>query len=57
MIEQPLPRIAVPLEAGFPDTILDVQAVLERAYDEGAYVRRLDYSKAPAPPLSAENAE
>jgi hypothetical protein len=56
-VQQRLPRIFVPLEAGFPDVVLDVQAVLERAYDEGAYARLLDYSKAPVPPLSAENAE
>ncbi|HLK60702.1 MAG TPA: DUF4058 family protein [Chthonomonadaceae bacterium] len=55
-VQQSLPHISVPLEAEVPDVILDVQAVLERAYDEGAYARLLDYSREPVPPLSAENA-
>lgn len=55
-LQQPLPRIAVPLETPLPDVVLDVQAVLERAYDEGAYARLLDYSKEPVPPLSPEYA-
>jgi len=56
-VKQALPKISVPLEDGLPDVTLDLQAVLERAYDDGAYSRIVDYRAVPVPPLSAENAE
>jgi len=51
-----LPRIHVPLADGDPDIVLDLQAVFNRCYDEGAYVRRLDYRREPTPPLQGEDA-
>jgi hypothetical protein len=51
-LQQRLPRIRVPLANGEPDIVLDVQAVFDRCYDEGAYARRLDYRREPLPPLS-----
>jgi hypothetical protein len=56
-VRQRLPRISVPLEAGIPDVVLDVQAVLERAYEDGAYSRVIDYRVEPVPPLTAENSD
>lgn len=41
--DPPLPRIRVPLADSEPDIVLDLQAVFERCYDEGAYTRRVDY--------------
>lgn len=51
-LRQRLPRIRVPLAHGEPDIVLDVQAVFDRCYDEGAYARRLDYRREPLMPLS-----
>ena len=51
-----LPRIAVPLDEGVADVVLDLQAVLERCYDEAGYARKMDYRSEPVPPLSPEDA-
>lgn len=51
-LRQRLPRIRVPLDHGEPDIVLDMQAVFDRCYDEGAYARRLDYRGDPLTPLS-----
>ena len=51
-----LPRIAVPLRAGEPDVTLDLQAVVDRHYTDMAYERDLDYTNAPAWPLSDADA-
>jgi hypothetical protein len=56
-LRQRMPRVAVPLLDDDPDLILDLQAVFERCYDEGAYARRLDYRRDPVPPLSRADAE
>ena len=52
-----LPRIAVPLDEGVPDVALDLQACLERCYEDADYGRRIDYMKVPVPPLSPEDTE
>lgn len=54
-VRVPLPRIAVPLDVGIPDVILDLQIVFDRFYDAGFYQRRLDYTEEPMPPLSQED--
>jgi hypothetical protein len=46
-----LPRVGIPLAEGDPDVPLDVQAVLEQAYEAGAYRDRLPYDKPCQPPL------
>jgi hypothetical protein len=51
-LRQRLPRIRVPLLGNDPDVVLDLQAVFDRCYDEGAYTRRLDYHREPVPPLA-----
>ncbi|MCS7252730.1 MAG: DUF4058 family protein [Armatimonadota bacterium] len=56
-VRQRLPRILVPLADGDPDVVLDLQAVFDRCYDEGAYVRRIDYRREPAVALQGEDAE
>lgn len=55
-IRQPLPRVPVPLIDGDPDVVLDLQSVFGRCYVEGAYERRLDYTKPPEVALSSEDA-
>lgn len=49
---QPLPRIRIPLKAEDPDVELDLQQVLNTAYDRAAYDLDVDYRAAPKIPLS-----
>jgi hypothetical protein len=49
-----LPEIAVPLLPGDGDVPLDLQAVLDRCYDEVSYRRRVRYGAEPVPPLNVE---
>lgn len=51
-LPQRLPRIRVPLRPDDPAAVLDLQAVLDRAYDRAAYDLVLDYRSEPVPPLS-----
>jgi hypothetical protein len=55
-LRDPLPRVAVPLRDPEPDATLDLGALLARAYETGAYARRVDYSRDPAPPLAPADA-
>lgn len=50
-----LPRIRVPLKPGDTDVVLDLQEVLDRAYDEGPFGDRVDYSDAPDGRMAAED--
>jgi Protein of unknown function (DUF4058) len=57
-LESKLPVIAVPLLVGDPDVLLDLQAVFDRAYDEGPYDRAVRYDMATVEPaLSPQLAE
>ena len=56
-MQQRLPRIHIPLFDGDPDVVLDLQSVFNRCYDEGAYVRRLDYRRKPPTPLEGDDAQ
>jgi hypothetical protein len=50
----PLPVIPIPLKPRDPDARLDLQAVLDGAYDRAGYDLRIDYRGEPDPPLSDE---
>ena len=50
-----LPRFRVPLAADDRDTVLDLQAAVARAYDQGDFGKKLDYTRPPAMRLSDEN--
>ncbi|WP_448541793.1 DUF4058 family protein [Roseiflexus sp.] len=52
---QPQPRIAIPLHPPDPDAVLDVQAVLERCYEHGAYSDLIDYRLDPEVALPADD--
>ncbi|MFQ6044287.1 MAG: DUF4058 family protein, partial [Candidatus Poribacteria bacterium] len=56
-LRQRLPRIHIPLQDSDPDIVLDLQAVFNRCYDEGAYARRLNYRSEPPIPLPDKNAQ
>ena len=51
-LEDPLPRIAVPLLPGEGYVIVELQPVFDRCYDGGSYRREIDYLRdEPEPPL------
>ena len=52
-LSERLPKIAIPLAGNDSDVVLDVQAVLEKAYEDGCYEDRIDYHKPCRPPLAA----
>ena len=47
-----LPRVPVPLDPGVPPLFVELQPLLDRAYDTGRYARHLDYDHPLRPPLS-----
>ncbi len=51
-----LPRMRIPLKEPDPDVVLDVQAVLDRCYDNGGYADLIDYRRPPSASLSPEEA-
>jgi Protein of unknown function (DUF4058) len=50
-----LPRFRVPLASDDRDTVLDLQAAVLRAYDQGDFHKAIDYTRDPATRLSDEN--
>jgi len=55
-LNQSLPRIAIPLRANDRDVALDLQQVIEQAYEDGRY-DRTDYGQPLNPPLLPDDAE
>jgi hypothetical protein len=53
-LSQRLPVIPIPLRPGDDDSPLDLQAVLNAAYDRARYGRVIDYTQEPVPPLSKQ---
>ena len=52
-----LPLVAIPLLPGDAAVTLDLQAVFERRYDAGPYMREINYGVDPiVPPLCPEQA-
>ncbi|HEX3446915.1 MAG TPA: DUF4058 family protein [Isosphaeraceae bacterium] len=51
-LSQRLPVIPIPLRAGDDDAPLDLQSVLDTAYDHAGYDTDINYTKEPVPPLS-----
>lgn len=49
-LRQRLPRPRIPLRSSDPDVVLDLPAAFSRAYEEGAYLHRVDYRQPPPPP-------
>jgi hypothetical protein len=54
LLTQRLPVVAIPLKPEDPDAGLDLQAVLNTAYDRAAYDLEIDYRSDPVPPLPDE---
>ena len=56
-LEERLPAIGIPLLHDDPDVPLDLQALLDRIYDNGPYRHRIRYAEAvPVPPLRPDQA-
>jgi hypothetical protein len=53
-LSQKLPPIAVPLKPEDGDVVLDLQTVLDAAYERAGYDLELDYRADPIPPLEPE---
>jgi Protein of unknown function (DUF4058) len=56
-LSQRLPVIPIPLRAGDDDASLDLQSVLDTAYDHAGYDTDIDYTKEPVPSLKPPWAE
>jgi hypothetical protein len=54
-LQKRLPRFRVPLASDDRDTVLDLQAAVARAYDQGDFGKLIDYGRDPATRLSDEN--
>jgi hypothetical protein len=54
-LRERLPRIPVPLAGGDPDAALDLQAILDYTYEQGAYRDQLRYDRTCRPPLSPDD--
>jgi hypothetical protein len=55
-LRERLPVIKIPLRETDPDARLDLQALIELAYQNGDYGREIDYRRDPMPPLPGEDA-
>ena len=55
-IHEPLLCILVPLAGDDPDVLLDLQVAVQRTYIEGPYLRAIDYTISPDPPLDDDDA-
>lgn len=49
-----LPAFGIPLDPGVPPVVVDLQPMLDRAYDTGRYAQSVDYRRDPEPPLTPE---
>jgi hypothetical protein len=49
-VRERLPRIPIPLAIGDRSAVLDLQAVLNQCYEDGAYEDIIDYRRDPPPP-------
>jgi hypothetical protein len=56
-LSQRLPVVPIPLLPPDPEAGLDLQEVLNTAYDRAGYDLAVDYRSEPVPPLNAESAE
>jgi hypothetical protein len=55
-LRERLPAIRIPLRREDRDVALDLQAVLDRCYEEGRYGDDIDYREDPEPPLGLDDA-
>jgi hypothetical protein len=56
-IREPLQPIPIPVRPEDPDAVLDLQKMLDTAYERAGYELRVNYAKDPIPPLQGELAQ
>jgi Protein of unknown function (DUF4058)/Protein of unknown function (DUF2934) len=56
-LEKKLPRFRLPLASDARDTVVDLQTLFARTYDQGNFASRIDYQRDPLVPLSAEESQ
>jgi hypothetical protein len=56
-LAEPLKAIPIPVKPEDPDAVLDLQRMLQIAYERAGYELRVDYRRDPNPPLHAEAAQ
>ncbi len=56
-VREPLPRVSVPLAQPDPDVVLDLQSILTRCYENGAYGETINYTVGPPNPLPESDQE
>ncbi len=56
-LRERLPRITIPLAGGDPEVVVDLQAILNRVYQEGRYPLLLDYTANPPVELPPDDME
>jgi hypothetical protein len=56
-VRERLPRILIPLVEGIEPFLLDLQAVINRVYEDGEMEKSIRYPGEPNPPLVGEDAE
>jgi hypothetical protein len=56
-LHQRLPTIPIPLTPDFPEVLLDLQAIVDMAYDRAGYDLRINYGDEPTPPLRPQQQE
>jgi hypothetical protein len=54
-LQKRLPRFRLPLAADDRDTVLDLQTVFSRCYDQGSFASKVDYKRDPSTPLNDED--
>jgi hypothetical protein len=54
-LQKRLPRFRLPLAADDRDTVLDLQTVFSRCYDQGSFSGKIDYRRDPSTPLNDED--
>jgi Protein of unknown function (DUF4058) len=57
VLRRPLPKIPLPLADDDADILVDLRAILERAYQGGSYANEIDYDAPCVPRLSPEDQE
>ncbi len=56
-LHQRLPKVHIPLIDGLPNQVVDLQAALNRTYDDGPFSRATDYRRAASPALAEQDAD
>jgi len=55
-LREPIPAFPLPLLPGDAEPLVELKPILHDVYGRAAYDLRLDYSRAPVPPLREEDA-